>query len=234
MKNTYIVCHMLVSIDGKVTGDFLKNSYITSALDQYYKIHREYNFDAFACGRITMESSFTNGNIPDLSKFTNISIDYNDFIAEHKANKYAISFDRKGKLGWKEGILHDEDEGYNNRHIIEILTKQASTSYLAYLRTIGVSYIIAGDDDINFEIALNKLYNLFNIKTILLEGGSIINGAFMKNNLIDELSLVVAPISGATYDKPLFYESIEKCFKLTEVKKLDDNNVYLRYKKTNQ
>lgn len=222
---------MVVSIDGKVTGNFLKNSHINESLSIYYQIHRDYDFDAFACGRITMEDSFTKGYTPDLTKYSNPNINYDDFIAEHTSKKYAISFDRKGKLGWKEGTLYDEDEGYNNRHIIEILTKQASLPYLAYLRAIGVSYIIAGDENLNLKIALKKLHSLFNINTILLEGGSIINGAFMEDNLIDELSLVIAPICGETTDKPLFYKSFETCFNLENIKKLANNTIHLTYKK---
>ncbi len=231
MKNIYIVCHMVVSIDSKVTGNFLNNNHINESLNYYYKIHRDYNFDAFACGRITMEDSFTKGYTPDLSKYVDSNINYDDYIAVHTSKKYAIAFDRKGRLGWKDGTIYDEDEGYNDRHIIEVLTKQASLPYLAYLRTISVSYIIAGENDLNLKLALHKLHSLFNINTILLEGGSIINGAFMEDNLIDELSLVIAPICGETTDKPLFYKSFETCYNLTNIKKLGDNTIHLIYKK---
>lgn len=42
----------------------------------------------------------------------------------------------------------------------------------------GVSYIFAGKNDIDIKLALNKLYSIFGIKKLLLEGGSVINGAF--------------------------------------------------------
>ena len=50
-----------------------------------------------------------------------------------------------------------------------------------------------------------KLKTFFGIETLLLEGGSILNGAFQRAGLIDELSLVVAPVTGAEQDFPLFY-----------------------------
>ena len=231
MENIKVICHMLISIDGKVTGSYLENKHISECLDHYYRIHRELNGDAFACGRVKMEGSFTHGFYPDLSKYDSSDVVFDDFVANHSQTKYAVAFDRKGKLGWKNGTLFDEDEGYSNRHIIEVLTKEVNPSYLSYLKSIGVSYIFAGDKELDIEIALKKLNKLFNIKTLLLEGGSIIDGAFLLASLVDELSLVLTPMIGNTNDKPLFYESIETCFALNKVEKLDDKTIYLHYLK---
>ena len=102
----------------------------------------------------------------------------------------------------------DEDPGYGNAHIIEVLCEDASDAYLAYLQSIGVSYIFAGKEDLNLPLALDKLYRLFSIQKLLLEGGSVINGAFARENMIDELSLVLVPTVAGKDGKPLFYDSI--------------------------
>ena len=65
----YIICHMVTSIDGKVTGDFLFQAESAAATDIYYRINRDLKADGFICGRVTMEGSFTNGWYPDLSKY---------------------------------------------------------------------------------------------------------------------------------------------------------------------
>ena len=226
----YIICHMLTSIDGKVTGKFLLDEKINSAIEHYYEINRKLKCDGFICGRVTMEESFTNHQKIDLSKFTMEKVEKVDYVSK-KHDFYAIAFDRFGKLGWKEPFIKDNDIGYDNAHIIEVLTEKVSDAYLSYLKSIGVSYIFAGKEDIDIKLALKKLFELFNIKKLLLEGGSIINGAFAKVNLIDELSLVVAPITGKKEDYPLFYDSNIEKFKLYEACKLKDNVVYLSYKK---
>ena len=59
---------MLMSIDGKVTGDFLNDERIQDAIEYYYEINRKIPKDAIALGRVTMEESFTKGYYPDLSK----------------------------------------------------------------------------------------------------------------------------------------------------------------------
>ncbi len=223
-----VICHMVTSIDGKVTGNFLYSQKGTEVSESYYEINRRLKGDAFACGRITMESSFTNGFRPDLSAFENADVPNGDYIVM-KHNYYAVSFDTCGKVGWTDSKIHDADPGYDDCHIIEVLTEKAPREMLAYYRSIGVSYIFAGTDCIDVKLALNKLYSIFGIKKLLLEGGSIINGAFQREGLVDELSLVVAPIIADSNDKPLFMESVASEFSLKSIEAMADGSVWLRY-----
>ena len=41
VKRPYIICHMTVSVDGAVTGDFLANPLAAPATEVYYEINRE-------------------------------------------------------------------------------------------------------------------------------------------------------------------------------------------------
>ena len=230
MDRPYIICHMLMSIDGKVTGDFLSSSSIENHVEHYYEINRKYKCDGFICGRVTMEGSFTYFNKVDLTSFKNKKVDRKDYVA-FRSGFYAISFDRYGKVGWTSAFIKDEDDGYNNAHIIEVLTESSKDEYLLYLQSIGVSYIFAGENDIDIKVALVKLKNLFNINKLLLEGGSIINGAFINAECVDELSLVLVPITGQTSDFPLFYNCKIKEFELINIHNYNDNSIHLLYKK---
>ena len=227
----YVICHMLMSIDGKVTGNFLNEKSISSSIERYYEINRSISKDALALGRVTMEESFTKGFKPDLSKYSNEEIVKEDYVYNPNYGYYIVAFDRKGKLGYNSNIIYDEDEGYNNMMIIEVLTENVSSSYLRYLKDLNISYIFAGKEDLNMSLALEKLSRYFNINNLLLEGGSIINGAFLKEDLIDELSLVVVPLIASANDKPLFYESKIKEFKLIESNVYDDNSMYFRFRR---
>lgn len=60
------------------------------------------------------------------------------------------------------------------------------------------------------------------INSILLEGGSIVNGYFQRTDVIEELSLVVAPIVADAGYKPLFTDSTLSDFKLKEIEQYDD------------
>lgn len=225
----YIVCHMTMSIDGKVTGDFLFSEECAAANEEYYRINRESHADAFACGSVTMEESFTGGFTPNLSKYQKRFIPREDYVADKEATYYAVAFDRSGRLGWKESRIHDEDPGYDDAHIIEVLCEKVSDAYLAYLRDIGVSYIFAGRVAINIGLAMEKLYELFGIEKLMLEGGSVINGAFQREGLVDELSLVQVPMIAGNKGKPLFFESRMEEYELASVEQLGGGVNWLRY-----
>lgn len=227
----YIICHMTVSIDGKVTGSFLNQAECEPAIEEYYSLNREFPAEAFACGRVTMTESFTGGWYPDLQPFQNATVARTDYIAVADAKRYAVAFDRKGSLGWTASVIDDDDPGYGDAHIVEVLCEDVPDAYLAYLQHIGVSYLFAGKAEMDLNLALVKLHDRFSIKTLLLEGGSEINGAFQRAGLIDELSLVQAPLVADSAGKSLFDGGTLENYKLKEAKVLADGALWLRYVK---
>jgi len=214
MTRPYIICHMVTSIDGKVTGEFLYKPECEKATDIYYEINRNLKCNGFICGRVTMEGSFTNCWYPDISAFS--EEEKIDFIPENLSGFYAVCFDTYGKLGWKNAFIEDEDEGYNKAQIIEILSENVNKKYLGYLKSKNIPYIFAGKEKTDVNTALKKLKELFNIEMLLLEGGSILNGAFLKADAVDEISLVTAPIVADKNDKPLFMNSETRNFELSK------------------
>ncbi|MHA1489899.1 MAG: 2,5-diamino-6-(ribosylamino)-4(3H)-pyrimidinone 5'-phosphate reductase [Promethearchaeota archaeon] len=91
-------------------------------------------------------------------------------------------------------------------------------------------------NQVDIQGLLPKLYNL-EIKSILLEGGGNLNWSFIRNNLIDEIRLTIAPwiIGGKEAVSLVEGEGFTKMveaprFKLIEVNNRD-NYVVLKYKK---
>lgn len=221
MNRPYIICHMVTSIDGKVTGEFLSSPSCEKAMEIYYELNRNFKSNGFICGRVTMESSFTGGWYPDLSNYKPVKhgLDLKmDFILDDMSGFYAVAFDTNGKLGWKSNKIVDPDgdPGYDGAQIIEVLSENVDERYLGYLESMEIPYIFAGEDKIDVEFALFKLKNIIGIDTLILEGGSIINGAFQRANVIDELSLVVSPITADKDDKPLFTDGNSSDFTLSK------------------
>ena len=231
MTRPYIICHMVTSIDGKVTGDFLFQNECAEATDIYYRINRERKADGFICGRVTMESSFTGGFYPDLSQYKPLD-KKTDFFVDYLSGFYAIAFDTHGKLGWKSNkiIDPDGDPGYDGAQIIEVLSEDVDERYLGYLEAMEIPYIFAGKTAIDVELALFKLKNIIGCNSLLLEGGSIINGAFERAGVVDELSLVVAPVIAGKDSKPLFMDSDIASFELVKAEN-ENGNLVLNYKK---
>ena len=123
----------------------------------------------------------------------------------------------------------DDDPGYGGAQIIEVLTHQVSRQYLTYLQSMDIPYIFAGDTEIDIDEALSKLKAYFGINKLLLEGGSILNGAFQRAGVIDEVSLVVAPTVAEAEDKPLFMDARMEHYALEDVQYRNDT-LWLNYK----
>lgn len=166
-------------------------------------------------------------------------MEYGKYVFQHLyhqrnlCRRIAVSHCRhnEGKLGWKSAkiIDPDGDPGYDGAQVIEVLTEQADERYLNYLKSMNIPYIIAGKTGIDVRTALLKLKNI-GCETLLLEGGSVINGYFQRADVIDEISLVVAPVIAEKDDKPLFSDSVISDFELIKAEAINGNTV-LNYKK---
>jgi riboflavin biosynthesis pyrimidine reductase len=63
---------------------------------------------------------------------------------------------------------------------------------------VNGNYIFAGDRELDLRLGLEILNRELGIKRILLEGGGVTNGAFLRAGLVDEVSLAICPaIDGA-------------------------------------
>ena len=115
---------------------------------------------------------------------------------------YYVSVDPSGKLGWKSDTLTYID---TTAHVIEILTQKAGNAYKAFLRKLGISYIIAGTDSLDYETAMSKLKTLFGIETLMLGGGGVLNWSFIQAGMCDEVSVVIAPTADGSSDTPALF-----------------------------
>ena len=179
-------------------------------------------------GRTTAEMYFAHENI-DYSKYDVNDIDYSDNVI--KSDYYWVIFDRKGKCNWN---VNKVTYGGKTALVVEILTKKVSKSFLAHLRAIGISYIIAGDDDLDLELALTKLKSLFGIDNLVLCGGAQINGAFHKAGLLDELSLVIAPYIEGNHEEKGYAELnefINHKYVYKSIKPLGDGGIHLMFER---
>ena len=107
-------------------------------------------------------------------------------VGQRNGRNVAVAIDPHGKL-------HYGRDNYAGDHIVAVLSEKVSDDYLAELRQDGVSYLFAGPDGGDLPLALQTLGKTFGLKTLLLEGGGRINGAFLKAGLIDEISLLIYP-----------------------------------------
>lgn len=236
MKRPFVVCHILSTLDGKISGGFMGLPEAAGARTEYGNLREFYKCDSILYGTTTMVESY--GLARNLPK-VDTQFPREDFIVYHDKKNYIVSLDADGVLAFSSNTL--TRSGKTNAHIIEILTEKVSDNYLAYLRALQISYIFAGETQLDFALALEKLSEKFGIKRLMLAGGGKINQSLLDEGLIDELSLVVAPVSENDKNAVALFEAFDRnniarpvSYQLIEVNPIDGGGLWLRYTPNNR
>ncbi len=183
---------MMTSLDGKIMGRYMETPEGRQAGEAFYNIafgkNPYYRHQGWLSGRVTTDDNFTFYERPELDEEA-ADVPEGDYIAR-KSGMYYVSVDLSGRLGWKSPTLTYED---TEADVIEVLSAKASGAYKAMLRRLGISYIIAGEETLDYALLLRKLKESFGIETLMLGGGGVLNWSFIQADYCDELSLVVAP-----------------------------------------
>jgi riboflavin biosynthesis pyrimidine reductase len=228
----YIICHMGTSIDGR-----LHPSRFTSPANgihrdvlrgHYERVHDRFGADGWIVGRRTM-SEMAKGAERPIKDVPTVARDAH--IAGRNGRKLAIGIDPSGRV-------HYGKDNIGGDHVVAVLGEQVSDAYLAELREDGVSYVFAGPAGDDLPRAMEAIASLFDVKTLLLEGGGRINGAFLKHKLIDEFSTLIHPavdgVAGtqsiADYDGPEGDRpGAGQSLRLTHCETLEGGMVWLRH-----
>ncbi len=236
MNRPYIFCHMMTSMDGKIMGKYMSTPQGGAAGDVFYDIafgkQPFYHHQGWLSGRVTTDDNFTFYKQPVLDEAAP-TVPAGDYLAQPEFGMFYVSVDPHGKLDWESATLHYVD---TTAHVIEVLTGQASNAYKAFLRKLGISYIIAGETELDYALALVKLKELFHIETLMLGGGGVLNWSFLQAGMCDEVSIVLAAAADGNPDTPPLFraqnglsEDRALGFQLKEARAMDGGSVWLRY-----
>ena len=236
MNRPYIFCHMLTSLDGKIMGNYMDVPEGEQAVRDFYDIsfgkRPYYKHQGWLSGRVTTDDNFTFYEKPELDGNAP-AVPEGDFVAR-KSDMYYVSVDLSGRRGWKSHMLTYED---TTADVIEVLGARASNAYKAFLRRLGISYVMAGDDTLDYDLLLGKLKDLFGVEVLMLGGGGVLNWSFIQAGCCDEISIVMAPAADGSRETQTLFMTKEglttdtpRGFKLLEAKVLDSGSVWLRYK----
>ena len=229
MNRPYVICHMLQSIDGKIAGGFFREKQTLELAKIYSDISKDYNGDAIIYGTTTAQEMFSSSKTaPVLNQNPIQKIDY---IYKNDKNKWIVVIDPQGQITFDQSVY--QNTRLKDKNLIVILTENISSQYLETLKSLNISYLFTGKEEIDLRLALEKLYDLFSIKKLLLQGGGITNTYFIKEDLIDELSLVVSPVVSGEEKQPNIFkdchEYIGQTFDLKQSDLLMKSGFYLKY-----
>lgn len=222
MNKSYIVCHMMTSVDGRMDCAMTEQ---LPGVEEYYDTLESLNVPTRVSGRVTAQLEmalpgvFTSENPTPLGKEA--------FSKAADAVGYEVVTDTRGTLLW-------EDQTGEERPLLILLSEQVSVEYLAYLDERHISWIACGKEKIDLKRACEILAEQFGVKRMAVVGGGHVNAGFLAAGLLDEVSLLIgagidgrggmdAVFDGLPMDRPV------TPLHLSDVKSFASGAVWLRY-----
>jgi len=228
-----VICHMISSIDGRLQVERYSKLFDSEnqnfGLETYLDLGLKIDADAWMIGKGTVQAM---GCDQLFQAVENVAPrDFNTFVSDKTSSRWCVVFDSKGQILFPNNRLE-------NDNIIVVLGEKVSQAYLDDLKSKQISYCFAGKDGKDHHLALSVLHSEFGIKTLLLEGGGILNGAYLKEGLIDEISILLYPgIDGMSGVSSIFeykgnsnHPAQGQSLELVDLQKLEKGFVWFRYK----
>jgi riboflavin biosynthesis pyrimidine reductase len=228
----HVICHMTSSVDGRTLGSrWRPDGKLSSVL--FERLHDELDGDAWLVGRVTGQE-FAKGKAYPAGRGENFPREA--WFARRDAKAYGVALDAHGKIVWGRADIGGDP-------IVAVLTDAVSDAHLAGLRSEGVSYIFAGETELDLGLVLEILNRELGVKRLLLEGGGATNGAFLRAGLVDEISLVLCPSVDGAKGAPAVFDSSGvlagptapvEAMLLESSQVVDGGAVWLRYRLRNR
>ncbi|MDO5851887.1 MAG: 2,5-diamino-6-(ribosylamino)-4(3H)-pyrimidinone 5'-phosphate reductase [Methanobacteriaceae archaeon] len=214
-KRPYIHINTAMTIDGKIAPE--RGSINISNKKDLLRVHKlRKEYDAILVGINTI--------LVDDSRLTVHKIPCNK-----DNNPIRIIIDSNLKTPLNAKAVNDEAK------TIIVTTKKASQETIKkHEQNPNVNIVICGDKQVNLKLLFEILYSM-KINSILVEGGSTINYSLFKENLVDKLTVCIAPmilggrksntlVDGNGFDKDT-YKKLELINKY-----MIDEDIILEYK----
>lgn len=222
MKKPYIICHMMISIDGRI--DCAMTSKLPGVAD-YYTTLDEINIPTTVSGRVTAELEMAEPGqfIPK----NDAVYGQEGFSKKADSDGYEVIVDSKGKLLWPDA------SGMKKPYLI-VTSENVTKEYLAYLDAQNISWIACGKEHADLARAAEILAEQFHVERMGIVGGSKINTAFLEAGLLNEISLLIGAGIDGRGGMPAVFDGLAMShdvtgLKLMDVQKFDSGAVWIRY-----
>ena len=227
MNRPITTLFMLESLDGKIsTGnsdnldidkDFPKIDGVKEGLHQYYEIESNTDYFSLNTGKVMAKIGVND------KKEYHEKIDVNFIIIDNKPH------------------LNEQGIDYLCHWVTKLILVTTNKNHIAYsLKEKYSTLEILFYEELDLEKMLEDLYNKYDAKKITIQSGGSMNGKFVRDNLIDFVNIVIAPILIGGKDVPTLVDGASissddeldklRALELIECNKLDNSYIQLKYK----
>ena len=218
---------MLESLDGKISSgntdeldadkDWCEIEGVKEGLHQYYEIEATTDYFSLNTGRVMAKIG-----VNDRKEYHS-KIEVKFVIIDNKPhlNENGIDY----ICNWVESLILVTT---NKDHIAYSLTDKYDNLDILYYEELDLTKL------------LEDLSSKYNAERVTIQSGGSLNGLFLRNNLIDYVNIVIAPllVGGKDVSTLIDGEAISyseelnklKALELLECKQLDNSYIQLKYK----
>lgn len=218
---------MLESLDGKISSgnndnldadkDFCKIDGVKEGLHQYYEIESTTDYYSLNTGRVMAKIGVNN------KKEYHNKVEVNFIIIDNKPH------------------LNENGIDYICHWVEKLILVTTNKNHIAYsLKDKYSNLNILFYEKLDLKILLEDLYSEYNVDKLTIQSGGNLNGLFVRENLIDYVNIVIAPllVGGKDVSTLIDGKAIEsdreldklRALELMECNKLDDSYIQLKYK----
>ena len=218
---------MLESLDGKISSgnndnldadkDWCQIDGVKEGLYQYYEIETTTDFYSLNTGRVMAK------------------------IGVNERTKYHDKIDCRFIIIDNKPHLNEKGIDYICHWVNKLILVTTNKNHVAYsLREKYDNLDILFYNDLDLKTLLTDMGKKYGAKAITIQSGGTLNGKFLRDNLIDYVNIVIAPLlvggkdTSTLIDGESIISSKElgklKALKLIECEQLDDSYIQLKYK----
>jgi len=223
---------MIQSLDGKIStgdtdqmdvdSDFKNINGVKEGLQQYYDIEKTTDYFSLNTGRVWAKIGFN-----EKTELPENKIPVNFVLVDNKPNLNEVGTKYAASLG---------------ERLIVVTTNKNHPAFKLQKELDNIE-ILKYDNEIDFEDMFQKLKEDFDAERVTIQSGGTLNAEFLREGLIDYVSLVVAPVlvGGKNTSTLVDGESLHaheelnkvRALKLEQVNKLNNSYLHLVYKVLN-
>ena len=128
-----------------------------------------------------------------------------------------------------KGLLHVCRRFEYCKDIIVLISEETPKTYIEYLKERNYDFFVAGKSKVDFKQAFEWLSSKYGVDMVVTDAGRILTNLLLKQNLVDEVSILVHPLIVA--EPYRMFDGIGKSvnLKLKKAETMEDNYVWLVY-----
>ncbi len=214
-----VILHNTISLDGSVK-DFELD------IGLHYELADKFKADAHLIGSETAKTGieFFMQDIPpeESSDFAKPAVKPGD------NRPIWVIHDTKGKL---KGLLHVYRRQCYCRDVIVLAINETPQDYFQYLKERNYDVLIAGEENVDYRTAFEKLNEQYGVRTLLIDSGGGLNSVLLREGLVDEVSLLVSPVIVGKKSTNLFrYLEGKMNLELIRIERVRGNHFLVLYR----